>query len=86
MVRDKGLVRATPLLARKFRCHLGIRLRDLQSSRNNFINFCAGKTITNGLQVKTGSCNPTPMGDLPSVDNMVGSHLSPQEFDLMCRL
>jgi transcription initiation factor TFIID subunit 15 len=25
---------------------------------NNFINFCAGKTITDGLQVKGGSCNP----------------------------
>ncbi|KAF9784692.1 hypothetical protein BJ322DRAFT_991980, partial [Thelephora terrestris] len=48
---------------------------------NNFINFCAGKTITNGLQVKTGSCNPTPMGDLPSVDNMPTSKFqSPTNF------
>jgi len=39
-------------------------------SSNNFINFCAGKTITNGLQVQGGSCNPTPMGDIPSVNNM----------------
>jgi len=39
-------------------------------STNNFINVCVGKTITNGLQVKGGSCNPTPMGDIPSVDNM----------------
>jgi len=39
-------------------------------STNNFINFCVGKTITNGLQVQGGSCNPTPMGDIPSVDNM----------------
>jgi hypothetical protein len=23
----------------------------------NFINFCTGKTITNGLQVQGGSCN-----------------------------
>jgi hypothetical protein len=23
----------------------------------NFINFCSGQTLTNGLQVKTGSCN-----------------------------
>lgn len=23
----------------------------------NFINFCTGKTLTNGLQVKGGSCN-----------------------------
>lgn len=28
------------------------------TSPNNFINFCAGKTITDGLQVKGGSCNP----------------------------
>jgi hypothetical protein len=39
-------------------------------STNNFINVCAGKTLTNGLQVQGGSCNPTPMGDIPSVDNM----------------
>jgi len=28
-----------------------------QTSENNFINFCAGKTLTNGLQIVTGSCN-----------------------------
>jgi len=39
-------------------------------STNNFIDFCVGKTITNGKQVQGGSCNPTPMGDIPSVDNM----------------
>lgn len=39
-------------------------------SPNNFIGFCVGKTITNGKQVQAGSCNPTPMGDIPSVDNM----------------
>jgi len=26
-------------------------------STNNFINFCQGKTLTNGLQVQGGSCN-----------------------------
>lgn len=25
-------------------------------SNNNFINFCGGKTINNGLQIITGSC------------------------------
>jgi hypothetical protein len=28
-----------------------------QVSENNFINFCSGKTLTNGLQILTGSCN-----------------------------
>jgi hypothetical protein len=28
-----------------------------QTSQNNFINNCAGKTLTNGLQITTGSCN-----------------------------
>ena len=28
-----------------------------QTSQNNFINFCAGKTLTNGLQIVGGSCN-----------------------------
>ncbi|KAI0668897.1 hypothetical protein C8Q78DRAFT_215557 [Trametes maxima] len=35
------------------------------TSSNNFINFCATAPqfpITNGAQVKTGSCNPAPMG------------------------
>lgn len=28
-----------------------------QVSQDNFINFCNGKTLTNGLQVQGGSCN-----------------------------
>lgn len=39
------------------------------TSTNNFINFCVGKTITNGLQVEGGSCNPVPMGNLPAKAN-----------------
>ena len=27
------------------------------TSTDNFINFCAGSTLTNGLQITTGSCN-----------------------------
>jgi hypothetical protein len=27
------------------------------TSNNNFNNNCAGKTLTNGLQITTGSCN-----------------------------
>ncbi|WVQ80326.1 hypothetical protein IAT38_002431 [Cryptococcus sp. DSM 104549] len=41
------------------------------TSTNNFINFCSGQTITNGLQVKEGSCNPIVMGQIPSTNNMV---------------
>jgi hypothetical protein len=40
------------------------------TSSNNFINFCVGKTITNGKQVTTGSCNPVVMGDIPAKTNM----------------
>ena len=40
------------------------------TSKNNFINFCAGKTITNGQQITTGSCNPIPIGDIPPKANM----------------
>jgi len=43
------------------------------TSTNNFINFCLtapGVPITNGQQIKTGSCNPAPMGLIPSTDNM----------------
>ncbi|KAJ7640125.1 hypothetical protein B0H17DRAFT_1149125 [Mycena rosella] len=44
------------------------------TSTNNYINFCAltlpGTPLTNGGQITTGSCNPTPIGLIPSVDNM----------------
>ncbi|KAH9891078.1 hypothetical protein C8Q73DRAFT_802875 [Cubamyces lactineus] len=45
------------------------------TSSNNFINFCATvqKPITNGQQIKAGSCNPAPMGVIASVANMPSS-------------
>ncbi|KAJ6573930.1 hypothetical protein DFH09DRAFT_915660, partial [Mycena vulgaris] len=37
------------------------------TSPNNFANFCATKLpITNGLQITSGSCNPIPIGQIPS--------------------
>ncbi|KAF4471267.1 fungal transcriptional regulatory [Fusarium albosuccineum] len=46
---------------------------------NNFINFCKGQQITNGAQVKSGSCNPIPMGKIPATSNMVSAMItSPQ--------
>lgn len=43
------------------------------TSQNNFINNCAGKTLTNGLQITTGSCNGITMGDIPAKTSMVSS-------------
>ncbi|KAI0369903.1 hypothetical protein BV20DRAFT_325827 [Pilatotrama ljubarskyi] len=46
------------------------------TSSNNFINFCATVPqlpITNGQQIKTGSCNPAPMGVIASTANMPSS-------------
>ena len=43
---------------------------------NNFINFCAtvpNVPITNGQQIKTGSCNPAPMGIIAATTNMPSS-------------
>lgn len=42
------------------------------TSKNNFINFCATTNlpITNGLQIKTGSCNPAPMGVIAATTAM----------------
>ncbi|KAL0956764.1 hypothetical protein HGRIS_002883 [Hohenbuehelia grisea] len=42
------------------------------TSTNNFINFCATANLplTNGQQVKGGSCNPAPMGIIPPSDQM----------------
>ncbi|KAF9015384.1 hypothetical protein BDQ17DRAFT_38587 [Cyathus striatus] len=46
------------------------------TSTNNFINFCLtapNLPITNGQQITSGSCNPTPIGVIPSVDRMPSS-------------
>lgn len=46
------------------------------TSSNNFINFCLtvpNLPITNGQQVKTGSCNPAPMGVIAATTNMPSS-------------
>ncbi|KAI0063136.1 hypothetical protein BV25DRAFT_448253 [Artomyces pyxidatus] len=46
------------------------------TSTNNFINFCATVPqlpITNGQQIKTGSCNPAPMGIIAATTNMPSS-------------
>ncbi|KAI0793331.1 hypothetical protein C8Q75DRAFT_556435 [Abortiporus biennis] len=43
------------------------------TSTNNFINFCAtvpNLPITNGQQIKTGSCNPAPMGVIAAATNI----------------
>ncbi|KAJ7748501.1 hypothetical protein DFH07DRAFT_563350 [Mycena maculata] len=44
------------------------------TSTNNYINFCAltlpDTPLTNGAQVTTGSCNPTPIGLIPAVNKM----------------
>jgi len=42
-------------------------------STNNFINFCVDQTLTNGTQNQNGSCNPVPMGQIPSVENMIST-------------
>lgn len=55
------------------------------TSSNNFINFCLtqkGVPLTNGSQVKGGSCNPTPMGRIVSQAVMpVTKFLSPANLD-----
>jgi len=49
------------------------------TSSNNFINFCLtvpNLPITNGKQITTGSCNPAPIGAIPSTSNMPSSKFS----------
>lgn len=49
------------------------------TSNNNFINYCLTQgnlPITNGLQITSGSCNPAPIGTIPSVGNMPSSKFS----------
>jgi len=43
------------------------------TDRDNFINFCEGKTLTDGQQLAGGSCNGIPMGSLPSAQNMISA-------------
>jgi hypothetical protein len=53
------------------------------TSSNNFINFCltVNKPLTNGQQIKSGSCNPCPMGAIPSTKHMPSSKFkSPKNF------
>ncbi|KJA29373.1 hypothetical protein HYPSUDRAFT_61393 [Hypholoma sublateritium FD-334 SS-4] len=43
------------------------------TSTNNFINFCLtvpNLPITNGKQITTGSCNPAPIGAIPTTAQM----------------
>lgn len=46
----------------------------MRSDVANFINFCDGQVLTNGLQNAEGSCNG--VGELPSI-NMTPHHLIP---------
>ena len=54
------------------------------TSPNNFINFCAtvpDKPIMNGQQIKTGACNPAPMGVIAGTSNMPTSKfVEPRNF------
>jgi hypothetical protein len=56
------------------------------TSKNNFINFCLtvdiNLTLTNGQQVKGGSCNTAPMGVLAPSTNMPSSKfIKPKNLD-----
>jgi hypothetical protein len=46
------------------------------TSSNNFINFCDGKTLTNGLQVVGGSCNGVVIGDIIPSSNMPAAKIT----------
>lgn len=57
------------------------------TSSNNFINHCLlfpNLPLTDGKQIQTGSCNPAPIGVIPSVDNMPSSKfVSPPNFSTL---
>ncbi|QPC69734.1 hypothetical protein HYE68_000486 [Fusarium pseudograminearum] len=60
----------------------GVMVALLSIDDNNFINFCAGQTLTNGEQNRDGSCNGIPMGKIPAANKMVSSvFTSPQNGD-----
>ncbi|KAK0703474.1 hypothetical protein B0T26DRAFT_657300 [Lasiosphaeria miniovina] len=50
----------------------------------NFINFCKGQTLTNGLQQKQGSCNGIVMGKIPANTKMVSTVITnPKNNDVV---
>jgi hypothetical protein len=54
------------------------------TSPNNFINFCltVNMPLTNGQQVKGGSCNPAPMGVIaPSTNIPSSKFVNPKNLD-----
>ncbi|KAG0703047.1 hypothetical protein DFH29DRAFT_804000 [Suillus ampliporus] len=57
------------------------------TSTNNFINFCLtvpNQPITNGQQIAGGSCNPAPMGSIPSTANMPSAKFTnPKNLDVI---
>ncbi|KAJ8587910.1 hypothetical protein M405DRAFT_282144 [Rhizopogon salebrosus TDB-379] len=57
------------------------------TSSNNFINFCLtvpNQAITNGQQIAGGSCNPAPMGSIPSTANMPSAKFTnPKNLDVI---
>ncbi|KAG1746818.1 hypothetical protein EDB19DRAFT_1631435 [Suillus lakei] len=57
------------------------------TSSNNFINFCLtvpNEPITNGQQTAGGSCNPAPMGSIPSAANMPSAKFTnPKNLDVI---
>ncbi|KDQ19806.1 hypothetical protein BOTBODRAFT_27233 [Botryobasidium botryosum FD-172 SS1] len=57
------------------------------TSSNNFMNFCITQTdvpLTNGQQIKTGSCNPTIMGRIIATDKMPSCKFqSPANLDVI---
>ncbi|KFY66380.1 hypothetical protein V496_02073 [Pseudogymnoascus sp. VKM F-4515 (FW-2607)] len=48
----------------------------------NFVNFCSGQQLTNGMQITSGSCNGIPMGRIPASENMISAMITnPQPGD-----
>lgn len=59
-----------------------------QISSNNWINFCktVDKPLTNGTQIPGGSCNPAPIGVIPSVDNLPSAKfIFPPNFEVLAK-
>lgn len=55
-----------------------------ESDDANFVNFCSGKTVTNGEMRNESSCSPIVMGDLPSTSNMISTVITyPQHGDIL---
>ena len=58
----------------------GFSILIMARDKANFVNFCSGETLTNGLQVKAGSCNGIGKSSTRPFATNIGADCRPQSY------